>query len=184
MPAAKRHTSLPGLTPGLRLLPTRGRHGFLFAIRLLLLLRLAAFADVDAALEERTIFNRDACRNDVARQGTIAADVDAIARRQIPAHFSQHHDFTRINVRRHDSVAANRDSISRQIDGTLDPAVDKSDSDPVTSPLITSDLPIVAWSAVVVVTGRGGAAGSVDAITGALGVDWVGLSGSAGRPGV
>src|SRR5437879_4948144 len=34
-----------------------------------------------------------------------------------------------------------------------------SDSDPVTSPLMTSDLPMVAWSAVLVVAGRGAAGG-------------------------
>jgi len=59
-----------------------------------------------------------------------------------------------------------------------------NDSEPVTSPLITSDLPIVAWSAVVVVTGRGAAGGSLALIAGALGVDVVGRSGSAGRAGV
>jgi len=50
---------------------------------------------------------------------------------------------------------------------------------------MTSDLPMVAWSAVVVVTGRG-AAGSlaVDVRAGAFGVDIVGRSGSAGRAGV
>jgi len=63
----------------------------------------------------------------------------------------------------------------------------------VTSPLITSDLPIVAWSDVVVVTGRGAGAGSlaliIDAGPGAgvgvvVAVDRLGRSGSAGRPGV
>jgi len=44
-------------------------------------------------------------------------------------------------------------------------------------------LPMVAWSAVVVVTGRGALGGSF-AITGALGVDVLGRSGSAGRAGV
>ena len=43
---------------------------------------------------------------------------------------------------------------------------------------------MVAWSAVVVVTGRGAAEGSGAVIAGALGVDVVGRSGSAGRPGV
>jgi len=37
---------------------------------------------------------------------------------------------------------------------------------------------------VVVVTGRGAAGGSLALIAGALGVDVVGRSGSAGRPGV
>jgi len=49
-----------------------------------------------------------------------------------------------------------------------------SDSDPVTSPLITSDLPMVAWSAVLLLaTGRGAGAGAGDAGSGAeaVGVD-------------
>jgi hypothetical protein len=46
-------------------------------------------------------------------------------------------------------------------------------------------LPIVAWSEVVVVTGRGTAAGSLALISGAVvAVDVLGRSGSAGRPGV
>ncbi len=50
---------------------------------------------------------------------------------------------------------------------------------------MTSDLPIVAWSEVVVVTGRGTAGGSLMLIAGAaVAVDVLGRSGSAGRPGV
>ncbi len=64
----------------------------------------------------------------------------------------------------------------------------------MTSPLITSDLPIVAWSEVVPVVeaGRGTAAGSLALIMGegvamdddGLPVDVLGRSGSFGRPGV
>jgi len=58
--------------------------------------------------------------------------------------------------------------------------------------LITSDLPIVAWSEAVVVleTGRGTAAGSLPPIplgvdiAAVLPVDVLGRSGSPGRPGV
>ena len=54
--------------------------------------------------------------------------------------------------------------------------------------MITSDLPMVAWSAVVVVlvvAGRGTGVGSFELMTGALGgVDIVGRSGSPGRAGV
>src|ERR1019366_1971935 len=72
----------------------------------------------------------------------------------------------------------------RLIDPSTRPSIYK-DSEPVTSPLITSDLPIVAWSEVVVVTARGTAAGSFMLITGAVvAVDVLGRSGSAGRPGV
>src|SRR5215831_21237628 len=80
-----------------------------------------------------------------------------------------------------------RPTVTRLPERLIDPSTRPSmynDSEPVTSPLITSDLPIVAWSAVVVVTGRGAAGGSLALIAGALGVDVVGRSGSAGRPGV
>src|ERR1700677_130090 len=74
----------------------------------------------------------------------------------------------------------------RLIDPSTLPSIYK-DSEPVTSPLITSDLPMVAWSEVVVVvaTGRGTAGGSLTLMLGAV-VVVVGLgrSGSAGRPGV
>jgi hypothetical protein len=59
------------------------------------------------------------------------------------------------------------------------------DSEPVTSPLITSDLPIVAWSAVVVVvlvTGRVTVGASLTAEL--VGVGMAGRSGSPGRVGV
>src|SRR5215471_13899189 len=42
-----------------------------------------------------------------------------------------------------------------------------SDSDPVTSPLITSDLPMVAWSAVLLLLATGRGAGADDAGSGA-----------------
>src|ERR1700690_157643 len=78
-----------------------------------------------------------------------------------------------------------RPTVTRLPDRLIDPSTRPSiykDSEPVTSPLITSDLPIVAWSEVVLTTGRG-AAGSL-AIGEVVGIDVVGRSGSAGRPGV
>src|SRR5581483_2078010 len=60
-----------------------------------------------------------------------------------------------------------------------------SDSEPVTSPLITRDLPMVAWSAVAVVAATGRDAGAVSAaVEGVVGVGIAGRSGSPGRPGV
>src|SRR6185437_4181284 len=57
------------------------------------------------------------------------------------------------------------------------------DSEPVTSPLITRDFPMVAWSAVEVATGRA-IAGAGSLTAGALGTEAVGRSGSPGRGGV
>ena len=60
------------------------------------------------------------------------------------------------------------------------------DSEPVTSPLMTNDLPIVAWSEPVVATAGRGAAELEDGslTTGAEGIVALGRSGSAGLPGV
>src|SRR5208282_63855 len=44
--------------------------------------RLSALADVDSALEEGAVFNRDAGRDDVAGERSVAANVDAVAGRQ------------------------------------------------------------------------------------------------------
>src|SRR5262249_47968616 len=111
-------------------------------------------------------------------------NVHAIAGRQVTAHFAENHNLSRIDVRGNNPVAADRHAIAGKVDRALHAAIDISDSEPVTSPLITSDLPIVAWSAVVEVveTGRGAATGSFT--TGAVLAGIAGRSGSPGRDGV
>src|ERR1700678_2326045 len=74
----------------------------------------------------------------------------------------------------------------RLIDRSTLPSIYK-DSEPVTSPLISSDLPIVGAceGAVVAANGRGTAGGSLTLMLGAVVVGvGLGRSGSAGRPGV
>jgi hypothetical protein len=44
--------------------------------------------DLDATLELRAVFDADACGRDVADDGAIALDVDAIARVKITDYFS------------------------------------------------------------------------------------------------
>ena len=105
-------------TPGRRLRPARRRNRLVFAIRLRLL-RLSALADVDAALEERAIFNGDARRDHVAGQRPIAANIHAVAGGQIPPDFAQHHNLPRINVGSNHSIAADRHSIAREVDRSL-----------------------------------------------------------------
>jgi hypothetical protein len=139
--------------------------GFVFAVGLLLAgLWLSALADIDAALEECAVFDGDAGCDDVAGEGAVTADIDAVAGGEVAAHLAQDNDFAGIDVGSDDAVAADGDAVARE--------------------MMTRDLPMVAWSAVVVaVVGRGPAAGSLVAI-GALGVGIVGRSGSVGRPGV
>src|SRR6202041_3951640 len=89
----------------------------------LLLRRLAALADVDATLEERTVFDRDACRDHVTGERSITADINAVAGRQIAAHFAQHDNFTGVDVGCNNTVASNSNAVSRQADRAFDPAI-------------------------------------------------------------
>ncbi len=70
----------------------------IFGLRLDLRAGRASFADVDTALEEGAIFDRNACSHNVSGQGTVAADVNPIAGRQISAYFAENDDFTSANI--------------------------------------------------------------------------------------
>src|SRR3974390_1455307 len=95
-----------GLEPALRS-RRDGRLGYCGLLLLFRLLgRLSAFADIDAALEKRAVFNRDARRHHITRQRTIAADVHAVAGGQVATYLAEHNDFARINVRRHYTISA------------------------------------------------------------------------------
>src|SRR5581483_861623 len=84
----------------------------------------AGLADVDAALEERTIFDGDALGGYVAGERAFAADVDAIAGRDIAAHLAKHHNLAGGNVGSHLTVTADGETVAGQADGALDFAVD------------------------------------------------------------
>ena len=86
--------------------------------------RLAGFANVDSALEECAIFNGDARGHDITGRGPVTADIDTIARGQITANFSEHHDFACIDVRGNYAVASDCDAIAGKVDRTFDAAVD------------------------------------------------------------
>src|ERR1700677_523118 len=96
---------------------------FLFAIWLLRA-ALATFADINSALEECAVFDGDAGRDNITGEGTIAADIDAIAGGKIAAHFAEDHDFTRVDVGRDYTIAADGDAIAGQADGAFDAAID------------------------------------------------------------
>src|SRR5581483_3122669 len=96
-----------------------------FAVRLAVVVGvLAGLTDVDAALEERAVFNRNALGDDVAGQRAFGADIHAIAGLQVTAHFAEHHDFARGDVGVHDAVASDGDAVAGQIDGTFDATID------------------------------------------------------------
>ena len=62
------------------------------------LLHLSRFADVDTALKESAILDADTLRDDIAGQRTFVADIYAIAGIKIAANFTEHDDFTGIDV--------------------------------------------------------------------------------------
>ena len=93
----------------------RGRHAFF---------SLARLADVDAALEEGTILDADALCDHITSQGAFAADVYPVAGIDVAAHLAQNHYFAGRDIRGHLSIATNRNAVARQVDGTLDLAVD------------------------------------------------------------
>jgi len=100
-----------------------GRDRLLFAVGFLLSL-LAALADVDSALEEGAVFDRDARGDHVAGQRTVAADIDAVAGGQISANFAEDDDLPGIDVGGYHAVAANRNAIAGKIDGPFYSAID------------------------------------------------------------
>ena len=89
----------------------------------LLLLGLSAFTDVDAAFEEGAVFDGDAGGDDVAGEGAVAANVDAIAGGKVAADFAEHDDLTGVDVGGDYAIAADGDAVAGQIDGTFHPTV-------------------------------------------------------------
>ena len=73
----------------------------------------------------------------------------------VAAHLAEHHDLARRDVSRDHTITAHGYTVAGQVDRTFHAAVDIQRLEPVTSPLMTSDLPSVACSWVL----RGAAAG-------------------------
>jgi len=77
-------------------------------------------ADVDATLEERTIFNADACRSYIAGEGAFSTDVDAISGSDVALELAKNDDLTGANAGRDIAVFANGDAIAGEANmGTL-----------------------------------------------------------------
>ncbi len=101
-------------------------------------------ADVDPALEKRSVLDRDPLRDHVAGQSAVGANVNPVGGVDVALHFAEHHHFPRRDVGLHLAVPANRHPVAVERDRALDFAVDVSDSEPVSSPLMIRLLPIVA----------------------------------------
>ena len=72
---------------------------------------------------------------------------DPVACGDVAFYFAQNNNFFGIDVGLDLAIAANRYTVTRQIDGAFDtrPSI-YNDSEPATSPLMTSDFPMVACS--------------------------------------
>ena len=79
--------------------------------------------DIDAALEERAIFNADAGGSHVAGQGTFGADVDAIGGGDIAADLAEHDDFAGVDGGIDLPIAADSEAVAGQVDGAFDFAI-------------------------------------------------------------
>lgn len=82
-------------------------------------------ADVDAAFEERAVFNADAGCRHVAAQRALGADVYAVRRRHVAAHLAQHHDLAGHDVGCDRAIAADGDTVARKVDRAFYLAVDE-----------------------------------------------------------
>ena len=85
---------------------------------------VAWLADVDAALEEGAVFDGDAGGDDVAGEGTFAADVDAIGGLAVAADLTENDDFAGADVGGYLAVAADGDAVAGEVDGAFDFTVD------------------------------------------------------------
>src|SRR5579884_4528973 len=80
-------------------------------------LLISGLADINAALEEGAILNRDALRYDIARERAFAADVHSVTGVHVAAHFAEDDNFTGRDVRGYLSIAPHSHTIARKIDG-------------------------------------------------------------------
>ena len=86
---------------------------------------VAGFANVDAALEVRAVFDGDSCGCHISGQRAFAADVDAVAGVDVAAHLAQHYDLAGHDVGCDRAIAADGDTVARKVDRALYLAVDE-----------------------------------------------------------
>src|SRR5205814_7082197 len=82
------------------------------------------FLEIDAALEERAIFNAQAVRYHITGQSTFCTDVNAVADRHVAVKLSHHDDFLGIDVGGNGSVPSDGHPVIGKIDAALNAAVD------------------------------------------------------------
>ena len=81
-------------------------------------------ADLNASLQEGSVFNADALGDDVSRQRTLATDIQAVNALDVAGYFAHDHNFAGADIRGDDAVASDGDAVVGKIDGALDLAID------------------------------------------------------------
>src|SRR5262249_18348836 len=80
---------------------------------------LAWLPDVNRTLEPSAVLNGNSLAHDVPAQRTFIANVNPIAGSDVALDFAQDHDFLGVDVGLDLAVAANRYTVTRQIDGAF-----------------------------------------------------------------
>ena len=103
-------------------------------------------AHLHAALQNGSVLNADALGDYVTCQSTFAADVQTVGALNVALHFAQDDNFAGADVGGDAAVTSNGDPVLGKIDGALDSPIDVERFVPLTSPLMTTERPIVACS--------------------------------------
>ncbi len=81
---------------------------------------LTRLANVDPTFEEGAIFNADTLGDYISGERAFVANVNAITGIQISTNLAENHDLAGINVGGDLPIAANRNAITREVDGPFD----------------------------------------------------------------
>src|SRR5262249_5748378 len=92
--------------------------------RLSLFYRFVRGANVNLALKESPVCDADAWGRHVAGQRPLAANVQPVGGVDVANNLALDHDFASRDDGGNGSAAANRDPVSRKVDGTFNSAVD------------------------------------------------------------
>ncbi len=97
---------------------------------------------VDAAAEVRSLGNRHPRRRDIAIHRPVVADVDLVGRRDVAGHLALDDDRLGEDLGLDPAVGPDRQDVLPQLDLAVDLAFDDESSLPLSSPLMTTDLPM------------------------------------------
>ena len=81
-------------------------------------------ADLNASLQEGSVFNADALGDDISGQRAFAADIQAIDALDVARHLAHDYNFAGADIGGYDAVASDGDAVVGKIDSAFDLAID------------------------------------------------------------